>query len=117
MIKRVRMREAVARSMGATRRPLVLCLGVALLFELSLLAGVLVSPFFREWMPRRAVPMGDATAMLVSWRRSVYHRVRDPRAREAAPRLTLRRRSGERLDLAALRGKKVAILFAKDGST
>jgi D-inositol-3-phosphate glycosyltransferase len=75
MIRRVTMRETVAQSVRATRRPLVLCLGVALLFELSLLAGVLVSPFFREWMPRRAVPMDDATAMLVSWRRSVYYRV------------------------------------------
>jgi hypothetical protein len=117
MIERFRKRGSAARAVRATRRPLVLCLGVALLFELSLLAGVLVSPIFREWMPRRAVPLDDATAMLVSWRRSVYHQMRDPRVGELAPPLTLWRPTGERLDLAALRGKKVAILFAKDGST
>src|SRR5947209_8753706 len=117
MSERIGMRWAASRAPRATRRPLVLCLGVALLFELSLLAGVVISPFFREWMPRRAMPMDDATAMLVHWRQTVYHRARDPRIGEAAPPLTLRRPSGQRLDLAALRGKKVAILFLRDGST
>ena len=56
--------------MGMPRRPLVVCLLTALLFELSLLAGVLASPFFQEWLPHRSLPMDDTTAMLVRWRRS-----------------------------------------------
>ncbi len=113
---RVPGRSVGARVLGMPRRPLVVCLLAALLFELSLLAGVLAAPFFQEWLPRRSLPMDDTTAMLVRWRRSVFHRELDPRVGEPAPPLTLRGASGERLDSAAFRGKKVALLFARDGS-
>src|SRR5437660_11524180 len=109
---RVPGRSVGARVLGMPRRPLVVCLLAALLFELSLLAGVLASSLFQEWLPRRSLPMDDTTAMLVRWRRSVFHRELDPRVVEPAPPLTLRGASRARLDAAALRGKNVALIFA-----
>jgi hypothetical protein len=105
-----------ARGMGKARRPLVACLLAALLFELSLLAGVLASPFLQDWMPRRGLPMDDTTAKLVRYRRSVAHGECDPHLGEPAPPLALRTLGGQPLDPAVFRGKKVALLFLRDGS-
>src|SRR5438046_2492333 len=76
---RVSGRSVGARVLGMPRRPLVVCLLAVLLFELSLLAGVLAAPFFQEWLPRRSLPMDETTAMLVRYRRSVFRRELDPR--------------------------------------
>ena len=107
---------SVTTAVRKTRRPLVFILASALLFELSLLAGVLASPLLREWMPRRATDVDDAAATVIRWRESLYHRDRDPRLGELAPHLCLGGDPGPRISLAALRGKKVALLFARDGS-
>lgn len=111
------LRGAADQSLRRSRRPLVLGLGAALLFELSLLAGVLISPLFHQWMPQQSGPVDDATRLMVHWRQSVYHPVSDPRVGEIAPPLTLRLPSGQPMDLAALRGRKVALLFLQDGGT
>jgi hypothetical protein len=106
--------RSIATAVRRTRRPLVWMLASALLFELSLLAGVLASPLFRDWMPRHSNAVDDATALVIHWRQSLYHRDRDPQLGMPAPRLSLG--GSPPLSLAALRGKKVALLFARDGS-
>ena len=62
---RRRKRRIGGRAMGRIRRPLVLALMGALLFELSLLAGVLASPLFQDWLPHRVSSLDDTTARLV----------------------------------------------------
>ena len=113
---RHRARSAAAWAMRGSRRPLVLFLLGALIFELSMLAGVLASPFFRQWMPRGKMPVDDATAMLIRWRQSMYHRVLDPAVGQPAPPLTLTNGTGRHLTLAELRGRRVALLFTRDGN-
>ena len=105
-----------ARAMGRVRRPLVLALAGALLFELSLLAGVLASPFFQDWLPHRTLSLDDTTARLVRYRRSVAPPELDPRVGEPAPPLALQTLTGPPLDPKVFRGKKVALLFVRDGS-
>src|SRR5690348_16260480 len=104
------------RGWSPPRRPVVAFLLAALLFELSLIAGVLVSPIFQDWMPRRSGVMDDSTAEIVRYRRSVTNGARDPWLGELAPPLDLRTFNGQRLGDAAFRGKKVALLFVRDGS-
>lgn len=106
-------------SINAARRarcPLVICPLAGLLFALSLLAGVLASPVFEEQAPRSLLPARDPTAMLARWRQSVSRPENDPPAGTMAPRLSLRAAAGPPLDLAGFRGKKVALLFVRDGA-
>lgn len=105
-----------ALKVSPRRRPLVLLLLLGLLFELCVLVGVLASPLLHEWMPRLPVRTADMLALTVRYRQSLYRHEDDLRIGECAPRLSLRTATGERLDLAALRGKRVALIFARDGS-
>ena len=98
-----------------TRRPLVAALLAGLLFELSLLAGVLASPFVQAWTPAALAPMDNAAAMLARWRQGLSRRESDPRLGGKAPELDLRAPAGQPVTLADLRGKKVALLFVPGG--
>ena|SRR5207302_5361260 len=97
------------------KRPLALCLLAGLLFEGCVLAGVLASPFFREWMPRSRGAADDAMALLARWRESMARPADDPRPGAPAPPLRLVSLAGQPIRPADLRGKKVALLFAKEG--
>jgi hypothetical protein len=98
------------------RRPLAGVFLAGLLFELCVLAGVIASPLLQDWMPRRQAGTEDPTLLFVRWRQSRYRREADPAVGEKAPPLTLRGQAGERLSLADLQGRKVALVFAQDGS-
>ena len=97
------------------RRPVMTAMLAGLLFELSLLAGVLASPFFEARAPGALAPVDDAAALLARWRRGVSYFGRDPRPGETAPGLALRTPGGQPVGLADLRGRKVALLFVPSG--
>lgn len=101
------------------RRPLVVLLGAGILFEMCVLLGVLASPLVEGWVPNRAsaAAVANPQAHALRWRQSQYLKGNDPRVGEAAPSLRLRTASGQPLDLRSLQGRKVAILFARDGSS
>jgi hypothetical protein len=105
-----------ARSRGR-RHPLVQILLASLLFEVCVLAGVLGSPLLQDWMPRRLARSEDLAMPLVRWRQSMYDRKADPAIGEKAPRLTLRTPTGGRWEPADLQGRRVVLVFAKDGSS
>jgi hypothetical protein len=98
------------------QRPLLRFLLAGLLFEMCVLVGILFSPLFQLWMPRPLVAATDAVSQIQRWRQSVYTRERDPRVGDKAPRLSLQSESGQRFSMADLEGKKVALIFIKDGS-
>jgi hypothetical protein len=86
------------------------------LFELSLLAGGLAAPLIEGWTPQPSGSLADPATLLAEWRHSVAPPEAELTPGQPAPPLTLRTSRGASLNLAALRGKKVVLLFAKGDS-
>lgn len=103
------------RVVWKARHPVMATLLAGLLFELSLLAGVLASPFFEARTPAALAPVDHAAALLARWRNAMVHPWLDPHPGQPAPELALRAPAGQPIRLADLRGKKVALLFVPGG--
>jgi hypothetical protein len=95
----------------------VVLLLAGVLFEASTLLGVLAAPFVPGWIGPPPVRTAGVVSLMVAWRQSVYRREDDPRLGMKAPPLSLQTPTGRRLKLTDLRGRRVALLFARDGST
>jgi hypothetical protein len=87
------------------------------LLEISVLAGVLVSPILQGWMPSVLVRTQKPLARLSELRRAVYDQGLDPQEGALAPILDLRTSAGELVTLDSLKGREVAVVFDRDGNT
>lgn len=96
---------------------IVVLLLAGLLFEACALLGVLAAPFVPGRIDRPLGRAAGAASLMVAWRQSVYRRENDPRVGIKAPPFSLQTPAGRRLKLTDLGGRRVALLFARDGST
>jgi hypothetical protein len=106
---------AADKAVPKGRSLVVVLLLAGLLFEACGLLGVLAAPFVPGWMNPPLTRAHDVASLMVTWRQSVYRREEDPRVGAMAPPLSLQTPTGQRLQWADLKGRRVALLFARDG--
>jgi hypothetical protein len=97
------------------QRSLAPLLLIVLLFQGSLLIGRSLGGF-RHVQPGASTTARHAPAPIIRWRRSLSDRRLDPPLNRPAPAPRLLTPTGQPFHWDSVRGRKVALLFAREGS-